>query len=377
MKNWYLSSLIILAAVGLAGCGIKAASPTAHHTFRKKVSVSRKAPVKPAIRWTPVSVGSEVLLNEGTSISSIVPGPNGRIYYGTGNPLGDAASIGWINLKTQNNHVSNVPTVSPQFPQGAKVMASNVTQSSYWGQVDLVVSGSHTIWYRHWGYIGGWTVAGKFVPGTYAIPEPTVHRSHITASLRMTFTGQQSLRIFNTQSRQLQSFQAAFHQMPLGISLNPQAQQVWVLTSNAIWRFNIRTNSWRQIALASTGFYVAMGQWKNTIWVVNSSGRIGTITANDKIMWLGSSHTTPLTAIGTQHSIWIAGLHHLTRWNPKQSLQQWTWPKLQYPNPAQTWAVNGTKAPPNWPPLPHLSAGPMHGVLIGYGTLIGEIHTSS
>lgn len=367
------SALLLGAGALLTGCGLAATPPqTPVHSVEKiawhPVSI-------PSVRWRPVSIGPEVLLNEGGQISSVLAGPSGRIYYGTSNPLADSSTIGWINPLTNRNQWAFVPKVSPLFPRGSHLTNLNLTESAYWGSVDLVVSGSHNVWYRHWGYIGGWSSNGKFVPGAYAVPGPTVHQGNLTASVNSNFTGVEVIKLMNVVSHALSLYKLPSQEAPVSMAFDPNNSHVlWLLTSTALWQLNIASGQWNEIAALGSGdFFVSLGHWGQTLWVIDANGGIGTISQASGIHWLTTLSVSPLKAVtaGTR-GLWVVSLHHLSLWRPNQPLKQWSWPKLKYPDPAAKWPVQGAQTPPDWPPIPHINPGPHNTVVLGYGTWIGQ-----
>ncbi|MHB1955036.1 MAG: hypothetical protein ACYCOU_14965 [Sulfobacillus sp.] len=366
--------LVVLVLV-VAGCGwnatpIKGSGPVALRLVRED---------QIALHWHPITVGPEVLLNEGTSISSILSGPDGRIYYGTGNPLADADVIGWLNPVNGQNTWASVPQVNPEFPLGTEPATLSQTQSAFWSQVDLVVSGAHTVWYRHWGYIGGWTTAQAFVPGVYGIPGPTITDGPWTASVRSTFSGAQSLRIMDVATKSISIFPLPSNQPPIDIAFGDNAKILWLATSSELWQFSVKRGTWLPRAtLSSADFFVGMGHSTMGTWVVDANGNIGLIDLQGGIRWIANLTVSPLVAIaGPDNGLWIASRHHLTLWRPGLAVQEWNWPKSVYPSPASHWPTQTLNAPPDWPPLPHLAAGPDGSLDIGYGTWIGQaqLHT--
>lgn len=369
--------IVAASAAILAGCGALPHPPSA-----APVQTAVRKPERvtvPVIQWHAVSVGPEVLLNEGTSISSVLPGPGGRIYYGTSNPLGDSSTIGWYSPESRRNIWTAVPATRDFPPQaGISAQSLNLSQSSYWGAVNLVVSGTHTVWYRHWGYVGGWTASSRFVPGDYAIPGPTVHRSNYTASVYTSFQGAQMVRLMNIRTRQMQSFALPETEDPVAIAFG-SSHNLWLLTADTLWSLNTAQALWTPAATAPGGdFFVAMGNLPRSLWIVDANGNVGFISGTDTVHWTAHLHLNPLAAQPAGPSgLWIASLHHLSLWLPGHPLRQWPWPSLAYPSPASRWPRHGAGAPPDWPPMPHLATGP-HGALdMGYGTFIGQAALST
>jgi hypothetical protein len=334
----------------------------------------------PEIQWRPVSIGPEVLLNEGTAISSVLAGPKGRIYYGTSNPLGDTSVIGWYNFASHHNQWQDVPPTTA-FPAHAGInnAALNISESSYWGAVDLVVSGMHTVWYRHWGYVGGWTSSNVFVPGDYAIPGPTVTFDNYTASVYTSFQGSQLLRMMHLSNRQMQSYPLPSSEDPAAIAFGKSHETVWLLTADTLWSFNTAQDVWTPVMEAASGdFFVAMGHMGPMLWVLNADGGIAEVHSDNRVTWVAQLHLSPLSAEPDGVSgLWIASLRHLTLWIPGKPQRQWLWPTLRYPSPASQWSSSGSSAPPDWPPIPHLAVGAGHSVDIGYGTYIGQASFAS
>lgn len=356
------------------GCGTSSAPrPRSVHTALRS---QRQVTMIPIVHWHPVSMGSEVLLNEGTAISSVLPGPAHRIYYGTSNPLGDSTVIGWYNPQSAHNHWTNVPQV-PYFPAHAGITASNLnmSQSSYWGSVDLVVSGSHTVWYRHWGYVGGWTSHGRFVPGDYAIPGPTVNQSLYTASVYTSFHGTRLVRIMDVKTKQMHSYPLPDNESPVDIAFGHRPDHIWLLTANTLWELNTQTNQWSPRVQSTTGdFFVSMGHFNSRLWIVDANGNIGVIQ-NQKVRWIAHTHLNPIAAATAgQNGLWMVSIHHLSLWLPHHPLSQWSWPHLRYPRPAGSWGQHGNSVPPDWPPIPHIHLGPHNVLEIGYGTYIGQAY---
>ncbi|OLZ10986.1 hypothetical protein [Sulfobacillus thermosulfidooxidans] len=374
IRQYVQYSLILASAILLSGCHATSSQPQ-----KKPIQTASRATryvSMPVIQWHPVSVGPEVLLDEGTAISSVLAGPDGRIYYGTSNPLGDSTVIGWYNPQSGKNLWRTVPW-TPYFPSHSGLTASNLSlsQSAYWGAVDLIVSGAHTVWYRHWGYVGGWTNENRFVPGDYAIPGPTVHRNPYTASVYTSFQGTQLVRIMNVNTKQMQSYPLPSNATPVAIAFGHSSQHVWLLSANTLWELNTQDNQWTPEAQAPTGdFFVSMGQFRSGLWIVDANGNIGLIQ-HQQIQWIAHLSLSPIAAETAGHDgLWLASVHHLTLWLPHHAIKQWSWPKLSYPAPASTWSQHGSNTPPDWPPIPHITMGPHHVLEIGYGTDIGQAY---
>lgn len=365
--------LLALAATALCGCGSVHASQPHNAPIQKSLRKTDSV-LTPVIQWRSVSVGPEVLLDEGTSISTVLAGPKGRVYYGTENPLGDSSVIGWYNFSSGVNRWQDVPA-RVEFPLQANIntQSLNISQASYWGSVDLVVSGAHTVWYRHWGYVGGWTSANKFVPGDYAIPGPTVTAGRYTASVYTSFSGTQLVRIMNLLNRHIQSYPLPSSEDPVAIAFGSTHGTIWLLTPGKLWSLNTAAGTWTPVAEAASGdFFVAMGHLDSSLWVINADGGIARIRSG-AVQWEAHLPITPLSAEPDGVSgLWIASLHHLSLWIPGQPLQQWLWPTATYPAPASHWPTTGSAAPPDWPPIPHLAVGARGTIVLGYGPYIGE-----
>lgn len=362
---------VIFSVLWISGCGVVTKPvvtgplPIAYRTHREEI---------PVLRWFSVPVGSEVQLNEGTSVSSVVEGPQHRIYYGTENPLADANAIGFINPHTGNRVWSTVPTVSPPFPTGAEPTNLSQNQAAYWGDVKLVVSGQHTVWYRHWGYVGGWTKSKKFVPGAYGISGPTVSEGNWTASAHATFSGNATLRVMNVPNKTMISYPLPSTEAPMAVAFSAHQHSVWVLTSSALWQLSRASGQWQSVATpGAADFFVAMGQASWGVWVVDANGNVDTVNPETGLQHLATLDVSPLTAVSAGgYGLWIASPNHLTLWRLHGSTQQWKWPRPVYPAPASSWPTTGQNAPPDWPPLPHLAPAPAGAVDIGYGTWVGQ-----
>ncbi|AUW92904.1 MAG: hypothetical protein OWR62_02200 [Sulfobacillus thermotolerans] len=367
--------VLAIAATALTGCG--SSSPMPAQGPIQNAPKHTKTLITANVSWQSVSIGPEVLLNEGTAISSVLWGPDQRIYYGTSNPLGDSTTIGWYNFATHRNVWTTVPPTTA-FPSGSGLNPHTLSlaQSAYWGAVDLVVSGSDTVWYRHWGYVGGWTRTGAFVPGDYGIPGPTVHAQNETASVYTSFQGSQLVRIMNTTTRHMQSFTLPSPEDPVAIAFARRPGYLWLLTADALWSLDIAQNLWTPVVSAAPGdFFVAMGHQTgpSPLWLLDANGNIGEVLHHTTLQWIAHLHLSPLAAqSATQHGLWIAGLRHLSLWIPGQPLQQWPWPSLSYPASAASFSHHTVGVTANWPPIPHIVAGPEGQLLIGYGTDIGQ-----
>lgn len=362
---------VVLLVLLISGCGVVTKPvvtgplPIAYHRHREEV---------PVLQWFSVPVGTEVQLNEGTSVSSVVEGPQQRIYYGTENPLADANAIGFVNPHTGNRVWSAVPTVSPPFPTGTEPTNLSQNQAAYWGAVKLVVSGQDTVWYRHWGYVGGWTKSERFVPGAYGISGPTVTEGHWTASAHATFSGNTSLRVMNVANKALTSYPLPSPESPIAVAFSAHQHSVWVLTSSALWQLSRASGQWQSVATpAAADFFVAMGQAPWGVFVVDANGNVDTVNPQAGLEHLATLTVSPLSAVSAgQYGLWIASRNHLTLWRLHGPVQQWKWPRPVYPAPASSWPTTGQNAPPDWPPLPHLAATSAGAVDIGYGTWVGQ-----
>ncbi len=363
--GWFVLLTLLVSGCGVAAKPVKSPQPFAYHMTREVV---------PALRWFRVPLGTEVQLNEGTSVSSVVAGPDQRIYYGTGNPLADANVIGWINPNTGNRAWSPVPAVSPAFPANSEPTNLSQNQSAYWAQVSLVVSGQDTVWYRHWGYVGGWTKSGRFVPGAYGIPGPTVTQGSWTASAHATFDGNETLRVMDVANKAMTKYPLPSTETPIAVAFSAHQHWIWVLTSSVLWQLSRATGQWQSVATPSSGdFFVAMGQASWGVWIVDANGNIDTVNATGGMRRVASLDQNPLSAVSAGvHGLWIASRRHLTLWQLHGPTKQWTWPSVVYPQPASQWPTTGPHAPPDWPPLPHLATSVAGTVDIGYGTWVGQ-----
>jgi hypothetical protein len=329
----------------------------------------------PTVRWYPVTLGPPALYHEGTQISSVLMGPHQLIYYGTDNPLGDANIIGWLNPQTGANRWAAVPPVDPPFPAGSNWSSLNWRQSAAWGAVTLLVSGAHTVWYRFWGYVGGWKgTAGRFVPGLYRIEGATVHRGPWTVSLHTNFQGTSHLVVAGPR-RGLVTRLALPGQSPYNavVVSNQPRPMLWLLTDASVYRCALPSGSWQPVATLGAGdFYVAMGRWHRDIWVVDAEGHIGLVRSAGGVQWLSQLDRAPLMAVSAgSGKLWIITRHHLVWWQQHGPSRQWPLPSLAYPAPARDWPSDGPQEPPNWPPIAHIAEGPRHGAVIGYGNWIG------
>ncbi|MCL4494670.1 MAG: hypothetical protein M1294_07600 [Firmicutes bacterium] len=374
MKQFIRFAALTVTAGALTGCGLFS-SPHSSRTVRRVSATTRRIDV-PVIKWHPVSVGGQGLLKEDTSISSVLPGPSGRIYYGTSNPLGDSNVIGWYNPENGHNGWTHVPRM-PDFPRQSVFQTNDLTlsESAYWGAVDLIVSGADTVWYRHWGYVGGLTGSGRFVPGDYAIPGPTVHKNFSTVSVHTSFDGTPQVQVMNTQTKQMQSYPMPSRSSPVAISFGQNVQHIWLLDPNTLWELDAKTRQWTPFATSALGdFFVSMGQFHSSLWILDANGNIGAIR-NGHLRWVGHVPTHPITAETAGHNgLWLVSRHHLMLWFAHQPVRKWQWPRLSYPTSATQWSTPGSPTPSDWPPLPHILRGP-HDVLdIGYGTFIGQAY---
>lgn len=368
------AGILTVLASTLAGCGLGTAAPVSApshpHPQIRTMWV-------PHVTWHPVSVGSPVLLAEGAQISSVLAGPQGRIYYGTTNPLENANVIGWINPTTGANQWTSVPSANPPFPKSAGMDNLNAQQAALWDGVSLVVSGRDTVWYRHWGYVGGWLVqSGRFTPGDYADPGPTVTDGQWTASLSTTFAGATTLRLMNLQTRAVTVHPIPPSTPPVALSLanNPSGPPtIWMLSNQTVWVMPGGSTHWQSVAsLEDSDFFVAMGQWGDTMWTIDADGNIDEVTQANGLSPVATVSVSPLDALSAPNGgLWIASPNHLSLWEPHQPLKSWSLPKSPYTAPASTWAISGPNEPPNWPPAAHLSQGANGSALVGIGTWIG------
>ena len=371
-RIWALAAFV---GTALAGCGfgkaqaVGAPSPKPHPAYHTVWM--------PQFSWYPISVGPPVLLAEGAQVSSVLAGPQGRLYYGTANPLGNADTIGWYDPKTRVNHWTSVPAVNPPFPKNSDMGTLNVQQSASWGGVDLVVSGQHNVWYRHWGYVGGWSaVNGKFVPGDYAIPGPTVTAGQWTASAATTFSGLTDIKLMNLNTHQVVTRNVPSNTLPVALAITGSqgsTPTVWMISSQTVWMLNGLSTVWQPVAsLSSNDFFVAMGRWGHVLWTVDANGNIDRISLLAGLVPIATVPASPLAAVSApENGLWISSPHHILLWVPHQPLKRWIEPTSPYPAPASTWATTGTNEPPDWPPVAQISAGPAETVIIGEGTWLG------
>ncbi len=311
-------------------------------------------------------------------MSSVLAGPGGRIYYGTANPLADDAVIGWINPATQANHWTTVPGINPPFPASAGLDALDAQQSAAWGGVSLVDAGTRTIWYRHWGYVGGVTVrSGHFVSGNYSIPGPTVDTAQWSVSVSTTFAGlSRVVRLNNRTGRITVIPLPSAVNNPLAMALSGGTTtvppRITLLTNNTLWTLSPDghwTSAWN---LTMPGdFFVAMGEWGSQLWTLDANGNIDR-WAEGRLMPAGHVNAAPLGAVSAPgQGLWITSPHGLVLWRPRAALKTWPWPKSFYPSPASGWPTTGSSEPPDWPPTSHISAGPHQSAVIGNGIWIG------
>lgn len=354
----------------LSGCGIFTSSSPVH-----KVSIAHVRMHKilsPHIRWFSATLGPEVLLNDGAQVSSVLSGPQGRIYYGTSSPLADANTIGWINPRTAQNQWQTVPKVSPHYPSHASQSALGLSQSTYWNAVDLIVAGQHTVWYRHWGYVGGWAQNGKFIPGDYTIPGPTVTQGQWTASIHTTFQGQSTLHLANLANKTSTTISLPHVHSVQSLTFVGSSPTLWLMSQTGLWRMQT-DHRWVLVDRIQAGdFFVSFGHWTHRLWIVDANGRVGTVSSS-RIVWKTTLPISPLGVVTAgSNGLWIARQHHLSLWIPGQKMISWPWPQAIYPSPASGWPTSGPNAPADWPPIAHISPGP-HGTLdIGYGPWIGQ-----
>lgn len=383
MRRWGerrgATSVVALAGLTLlSGCGLLTASPVvASNANTGHARVMRTIWV-PKISWYPVSVGSPTLLDEGSQVSSVLEGPDQRIYYGTENPLGNANVLGWYNPATGSNHSVSVPPATPPFPANSGLNNLSVSQSASWGGVSLVVSGKHNVWYRHWGYVGGWSsVTGQFIAGDYAIPGPTVTEGHWTASITTTFSGASDVKLMDLSTHHVTVRSLPSGATPVALSMQ-QGQTghpiLWLLTNQTVWSLPWHQTSWQPIAsLTSGNFFVAMGRWGQALWAVDADGNIDRVTRANGLTTIATVSVSPLHAVSApKNGLWIVSPHRISLWEPHNALKSWSEPTSPYGTPASTWATNGPNEPPNWPPTAHLARGPQGTAIVGEGTWVGE-----
>lgn len=367
--------LAALGVWGLSGCGFHAASPPlatvlprepVHHTV-----------LVPKVQWYPVSVGNSVLLAEGAQISSVLQGRHGRVYYGTTNPWGDANVLGWLNPATLANQWTSVPAVNPPFPVNAGLNNLSPQESATWGGVSLVVSGPHNIWYRTWGYVGGWSqTTGKFIPGRYTVPGPTVTNGPWTASISSNFEGQSHLTIMSVANSHAVRVPVPSGSQPVSLVITGPHQglapTVWLETTQQILKLLPGRHAWLPVAtLPSNDFFVALGRWGTTLWSVDADGTVSRI-GHRRLEKVARLPLSPLNAVAApEGGLWIVTPHRVALYEPHRPLKTWPEPSNPYTAPASKWATRGANEPPNWPPSAHLSAGTQDSAIIGEGTWVG------
>lgn len=368
------ASALALTAVCVSGCGglSQSAGPS-------RIAASRPPQTgAPSLTWYPVNVGSPTLFAEGAQVSSVLAGPYGRIYYGTVNPLADASVIGWINPATQANHWTTVPGTEPPFPASAGLNALGAQQSAAWGGVSLVDAGTRTIWYRHWGYVGGLSVdTGHFVLGDYNIPGPTVDTAQWSVSVSTTFAGLSRVALLNNRTGRISNIPLPSSvnnplAMALSVGTTTIPPLITLMTNNTLWMLSPGgpwTSAWN---LTIPGdFFVAMGQWGSRLWTLDANGTIDRWVGS-RLMTVGHINVAPLGAVSAPgQGLWITTPHGLVLWRPHEALKTWPWPKSLYPKPASGWPTTGSSEPPDWPPATHISAGPNQSAVIGSGIWIG------
>lgn len=359
----------------LAGCGWPLGRPTAA-SVTPSPKPARHAVWRPEIKWYPIAVGAPVLLAEGAQVSSLLQGPRGRIYYGTTNPLGNANVIGWFNPRTLNNRWLTIPTINPLFPANAGLQDLGANQAASWGGVSLVVSGTHNVWYRSWGYVGAWSATtGQFVKGSYGVPGPTVTNGDWTASVSTTFQGISTVTLMNLQTRQALHISVPSTSTPVALALTRSAVDtpiVWMATNQSLLKLLPGRTAWTPVALLPTDdFFVSLGQWGQTIWTVDANGNIARIRDN-ALVPVATVPIAPLNAVTAPHGgLWIISPHRIALWEPRDPVKTWKEPVTHYTAPASTWARTGTNEPPNWPPMSHLASGSGNSALVGQGSWIG------
>lgn len=370
----------VLGLIALTGCGITVAHSTHTASVRR---ASHPLSQMAHLVWYPVNVGSTTLVQDGSQISSVLAGPYGRIYYGTEDPFGNATTIGWINPTTTAHNTLTVPHLSNPFPKDANVGNLDQESDASWGSIDLVVSGSKNMWFREWGYVAGWSAStNQLVSGDYAVPGPTAHTGDWTASINSTFSGTSQLQVMNTQTHAEHNHSVPGGVIPQSILLKvsrTHQPKVWILSGNTIWYLSpLGNGTWSPIvSVASGDFFVAMGEWGNTIWTLDANGHIATITAAG-LTPVTTINLSPLDAVTAPGGgLWISSVNHISLWEPKHALITWVEPKNDYPAPASTWATSGSSEPPDWPPIGHIAAGAHDTVDIGEGTWIGVASLNS
>lgn len=329
-----------------------------------------------AIHWYPVSVGPPALLAEGAQVSSVLQGPDGRIYYGTANPLADADIVGWVNPASRVSRWTQVPTVNPLFPADAGLSDLPAPEAASWGGVDLVVSGAQDVWYQHWGYVGGWTKSGKFVSGVYRIPGPTVTNNGWTAAISTTFSATSTIRIANATTNTVLVQRLPGTSSPVSVAMTNTAgtdPHIWLMTQSALWQMPRPGATWQKVSSVPAGdFYVALGRWGKTVWTVDANGDVDTVGTGGIVHHVKTLAGSPLDAVAAPNrGLWIAFPHHIGWWQPGRPLKLWPLPRSTYPAPANGWSVSGSSEPPDWPPAVHISEGANQSFLIGDGTWVG------
>ncbi|NMP22168.1 hypothetical protein [Sulfobacillus harzensis] len=369
-------ALAALPVVLLSGCGWFTPPDTLATTTPSREPL-RHTVLVPQVKWYPVSVGDPVLLAEGAQISSVLMGPQNRIYYGTTNPFGNADVLGWINPSTLRNQWVSVPSANPPFPPNSGLNNLSPEESASWGGVSLIVSGSHNVWYRTWGYVGAWSAdTGRFVPGGYNVPGPTVTNGTWTASVASNFVGQSHLTLMNVRTRKTSTITLPDNAEPVAVSLTSgsgQAQPtVWLETNQSLLKVRPGTHTLTPVAtLPTTDFFVAMGLWGSSVWTVDADGNIAR-AAEGQLKPIATVNISPLNAVSAPNGgLWMISPHHLALWEPHQRLRTWAEPQSAYTDPATSWPISGSNEPPNWPPSPHLSGGTALSAIVGDGTWIG------
>lgn len=359
----------------LTGCGLSSSPHSPAPKGAVKQAVAHRVEV-PVVHWHQVALGGQAQLKKGLAISSVLPGPSGRIYYGTANPWGSSNIIGWYSPKTGHSSWRQVPSTAA-FPRQSTLQANHLTslQSSYWGAVDLIVGGAYTIWYRHWGYVGGLTAQGHFVPGDYAVVGPTAHKNFSTVSIQTAFGQIPEVRIMNTQTKKIAFYPLPSDSSPIAVAFDQKPSHIWLMDPNTLWRLNASTHQWTPISTAPLGgFFVSMGQFPSGLWVVNANGNIGVIRQQQHLIWIGHVPMHPIAAqTASVHGLWLASKHHLALWLHGHPVKEWSWPRLNYPFQGLTRASSS----PNWPPLPHIQEGASHVLDIGYGPFIGQAYLTT
>lgn len=371
---------MLLSLLSLTSCGLTAGQPAA---ARGSDPPHYRTVLKPHVTWYPVSVGSPALFAEGSQISSVLAGPDGRIYYGTENPFGNANTIGWLNPSTHANQWAIVPNVNPLFPKDAGMGTLDLEESATWGAVNLVVSGPSRVWYQHWGYVGAWTTDGSFREGTYTIPGATSTNGRWTASVSSGFSGLSSINLLNLETQKTFSrLLPGQADTPISVALGRSSGHppaIWLLTSNTVWRLSSPNAAWQSEATLPSGdFFVAMGWWGRTLWTLDANGQVDRVSPAGRLVSVAHLAVTPLDAATAPHGgLWIALPHHISLWEPHHTLQEWPEPPTLYPSPAKEWSKQGANEPTLWPPIAHISQGPHDTLLIGDGTWVGIARLST